>query len=1060
MKRKTRWDRRARLVMAAVLLCLAFLSLAAPAEADEPTPPVPTPTPEPPGPWDWFPIKIEFPWESLQEALMRAISGFIEGALEEVHNAIAASFGRWVTMTPGIITPGGGAAELPVDMEGVWKTTVSISAVLWPVTLAIMAAVAAKDVVAARSWGIGDLKEVLFGWLITAAAAGTSIYWLDLANRITNGITYALLGMEVDWSALSFGLLVGAVGGILATGPFGVGIALVVFGIALAILFSLIFQFIARYTLLYVLVAIAPIVITISILPPARWLRSMWVKGFVLVELIGPINALLIKMVLTMVNISPDSGLVPALVQFLGAVGILSLLLTVDYSIIKFVFGAIQETTEKVVGTLASLGALVVAAVGGIGLATGAIGGGAAAAAGGAAGGAGGAAGLGAGPAGGGAAAGGAAAGELTTGAAGSQAAGAGAGELAKSGLGAQGVAGAGKSAGGLAAEGAGGLGKNVGLSGMKSQLRGAQRGAARQRLARGLNFAGRTLAFSGSRFLRPLGGMAMAAGGAMSGANRQQEGTDALRGRIRESALQAGYSPEEAEQMSAQPPTAAEARATLDSLRSEPPTAEQAQRYAALGKEAGLTPQEVQAGFSQFQTRAHAQRGIRSLGARVPASQGQLGSIRNLAAATGKTPSETAALVSGATSRAAADEVIDTLRGELPATSAQQDRIERLASKAERPALAPVLAGKGPYDRLTRAEASDLMGRLEEQIGPKGAGETPGTSAPGAGEASSVRGTREPPAGPTALTGPTGAEGAAAAPSVPSSQGAVTGAPSGLVEARAVPSGPASGWESPAAREAPGRGVSRAGAQAPAQQPTGIPLSPGVVQQLSPLDEPLQEPARNFVQSWNATGGPVREAIAQAAMGAVSNLEMAGATPAQIARGWEGGLAPVSQAMARGMRPEQMAQDAGYYHQLGSGTRVPDTTRFLAGRLAPHVEGIDAGQFEPAHPVAERVYRSRRSDHDFDVGRDLAAAIGRPQYANDLSRIYHQAQNPHQEGNWQAGQAFRQAVSEVAREAPRDLGAAVGGRLGQLIESGDLSQHIGHMWDRLVFKLSGGGEG
>ncbi|HIC93609.1 MAG TPA: hypothetical protein EYP09_05095, partial [Anaerolineae bacterium] len=335
-----------------------------PAATPAPTP-QPTPTPEPP-PW-WRPIlNIVFPVGSLQEAIREAIRGFIEDSLDSLHNAFMASFGRWVTMTPGILTPGGGAAELPVDMKGVWNVTVSISAVLWPVTLAITAAIAAKDVVAARSWGIGDLREALLNWLIAAAAAGTSIYWLDVANRLTNGVTRAILGMPVDWSALSFGLLVGTVGAMFAAGPVGFMVAIIVFVVALATLAALILQFLARYALLYVLVATAPIVITISVLPPTRWLRWMWIRGFVLVELVGPVNALLIKLVLAMVNISAGTGFVPALVQFMGAVGILSLLLTLDYAIIRFVFGAISETAAKGVATVTAVATMALAAASGV----------------------------------------------------------------------------------------------------------------------------------------------------------------------------------------------------------------------------------------------------------------------------------------------------------------------------------------------------------------------------------------------------------------------------------------------------------------------------------------------------------------------------------------------------------------------------------------------------------------------------------------------------------------------------------------------------------------------
>jgi len=520
-------------------------------------PPQPTPTPEPP-PW-WRPIlEIVFPVGSLQEAIRGAITGFIEDSLDSLHQAFMESFGRWVTMTPGILTPGGGAAELPVDMKGTWNVTVSISAVLWPVTLAIMAAIAAKDVVAARSWGIGDLKEALLSWLITAVAAGTSIYWLDMANRLTNGVTRAILGMPVDWSTLSFGLLVGAVGAMFAAGPIGFMVGIIVFVVALATLTALVFQFLARYALLYVLVAIAPIVITISVLPPTRWLRWMWIRGIVLVELIGPINALLLKLVLAMVNISAGTGFVPALVQFMGAVGILSLLLTVDYAIIRFVFGAISETVAKGVATVTAVATMALAAVGGVTAGAAALGGGAAA-------------------------------GTQAMGAAG---------------------AGAGAKAAGLGAAGAGRLGGVSGLSGLKGALSGAQKRAA---LGTGLQTAGSILSFGGGgRLTRAFGAAMRGLGGAIRTGARTGPGsgprTPAQESKIRSLAAQAGLSDAETQQILDGAQTREAADKAIQDLQDKlPATPAQRGRIKDMATAMGYPPGHVAAMTGPGLTRGEA---------------------------------------------------------------------------------------------------------------------------------------------------------------------------------------------------------------------------------------------------------------------------------------------------------------------------------------------------------------------------------------------------------------------------------------------------------------------
>ena len=849
-----------------------------PAATPVPTP-QPTPTPEPP-PW-WRPIlEIVFPVGSLQEAIQGAITGFIENSLDSLHQAFMESFGRWVTMTPGILTPGGGAAELPVDMKGTWNVTVSIAAVLWPVTLAITAAIAAKDVVAARSWGIGDLKEALLNWLITAAAAGTSIYWLDMANRLTNGVTRAILGMPVDWSTLSFGLLVGAVGAMFAAGPIGFMAGIIVFVVALATLTALVFQFMARYALLYVLVAIAPIVITISVLPPTRWLRWMWIRGIVLVELIGPVNALLMKLVLTMVNIHGNTGFVPALVQFMGAVGILSLLLTLDYSIIRFVFGAISETAAKGMATVTAVASMALAAVGGVTAGVAALGGGAAA------------------------------------GAQAMGAAGAGAGAKA-AGLGATGVK-AGARAAGL---GGGRLGGASGLSGLRGALSDAQKRAA---LSAGLQTAGSILSFGGGgRLTRAFGAAMRGLGGAIRTGARTGPGggprTPAQESKIRSLAAQAGLSDAETQQVLDKAQTREAADKAIQSLQdSLPATPAQRGRIKEMATAMGYPPGHVAAMTGPGLTRGEAAGVIGRL-QRESASAWE----RTHGGAAGPAPAGPGGVASAGA-------------GGVEGTGAQPSAPEGAAGPS---AAQPVSTGKAgtPATGMGMAPSGTGAGAVASEVKP---GAQPAPQAPPqTGAETPVMGTQPAgtaPGGGT-VTGPPQAATPTGAGSVPVPQAP----PQTGIETPVMGTQPAG---TPASGVAPATSVQPSGAQAapPATGtqgyvvggPVAPALSPQVQQTLRALDQPLRGRAQPLVMAEHVGA---RARTAQAIVGAVSALEAQGVGTDQIARAWDQSMRPVIQAAQGGMSLATMARDAGYGDVAGFiGARLANSLPGSAAQAFP----------------------------------------------------------------------------------------------------------------------------
>ncbi len=380
------------LLVIAVCVGLAFLASARPVAASaphpersaveskdapprHPSPQSPTPPPPPPS-GDGNPITqvinqiIQFPFQNLVEALQNAAQSMLNGTITPLETFFSASIGRWLTSSPGIITPGGGIANGDDVMGPAWRLMVKVAVLLWPLTLALIAAIAAKDAVAAASWGIGDLKEALGGWLLAVVFSATSLYWMDLANRFTNATTMTILNMSFTGEAgfqpnALTTLVFGTAGLVLTLVSMPASLIIVIFVIlmGLATLSALIFQFLARFVILYLLVALAPVIIILGVLPPLGWFRYMWLRGFIMVEAIGPINALLLKFVMILAVRGASNDPMAAFVNFIGAIGVLSILLTVDGVIITGVFGAAEEVMQKAVSTVTTLGTLAVAGV-------------------------------------------------------------------------------------------------------------------------------------------------------------------------------------------------------------------------------------------------------------------------------------------------------------------------------------------------------------------------------------------------------------------------------------------------------------------------------------------------------------------------------------------------------------------------------------------------------------------------------------------------------------------------------------------------------------------------
>lgn len=370
-------------------------------------PPYQDPTPTPPPPPD--PIinnifnTIQFPFVNLVEALQNAIQVILRRAIEPIQMMFESVLSLWL-QNPGILSSGNAALPGWDLIRDAWQFMYSIAVAFWPLTLAIVAAIAAKDAVAASTWGLGDLKQALGTWLVAVLLSATSLWWMDLANNLTNAITsyvlYNFAGPQffpgtfmVFFSTVLPGLF-------LAFPLAGIIIIMFLLILAITIFIGLTFAVIARLVLVYLLVALGPLAIILGVLPPLRFVTHLWTRGFLLVLALGPVNALLLKMAFNVAQYASSAPAVQAAAAFVGVFGLLSILITINFAVVKGVFGAViavaQQTMNavKTVGQMVVAGALLMSGAGagaGVAMGGGAVGG----AAGGGAGGSGGSGGLG-----------------------------------------------------------------------------------------------------------------------------------------------------------------------------------------------------------------------------------------------------------------------------------------------------------------------------------------------------------------------------------------------------------------------------------------------------------------------------------------------------------------------------------------------------------------------------------------------------------------------------------------------------------------------------------------
>jgi len=214
--------------------------------------------------------------------------------------------------------------------------------------------------------GYANTFEAIAEFFVSIGLALAS-YWLmeqsiNLVKILSTAISDSMgtnITMDV-WQGMlhknTFLLTSGA-----GTGIMSMVLSIISFCVALAYIFSVVFAFLAREVVILLTVALAPLMIILGTVRPLAWLRSLWAKAFIVFLLLLPVNVLVMgisfKLWASVADISTQKA--ATFLQLAIMIGVLSVLVALNGTVGKMVFGAAVEATKKIGTSVLSAGAFV-----------------------------------------------------------------------------------------------------------------------------------------------------------------------------------------------------------------------------------------------------------------------------------------------------------------------------------------------------------------------------------------------------------------------------------------------------------------------------------------------------------------------------------------------------------------------------------------------------------------------------------------------------------------------------------------------------------------------------
>jgi len=375
-------------LLSALLLFLAVLTLSGTSTAfaspEETTPP-PSPTPQPTStPEDddggvmTQIFKVMFDASTLKEAIVNVLDSLFEDALGGLTDPsspfyqLGGQISRFVFGTPEL-------KEIRLDA---WIQMRKVAFALLPLTAVLTIWVSMKEGLYSVT-GYANTFEAVTEFVVSIALALASYWLMEQAISLTQIMTLAIADtLDVDITATVFtGLMLKPLVPALTRPILSMIFNILAFALVLAFMGSVLLAFLARELVLVMTVALAPVMILLGAVRPLGWLRGLWTKAFFVFLLLLPVNVLTLGIAVRLHISALDlaTGPLATFIHILIIAGTLSVLIAVNGTLGKLVYGAAIQVTKKVGKTMTSMATMAaglavgVGALGGSGL--GAVGG-------------------------------------------------------------------------------------------------------------------------------------------------------------------------------------------------------------------------------------------------------------------------------------------------------------------------------------------------------------------------------------------------------------------------------------------------------------------------------------------------------------------------------------------------------------------------------------------------------------------------------------------------------------------------------------------------------------
>jgi hypothetical protein len=302
-------------------------------------------------------IKVFFESSTMKDAIVTALDAIFSEALSQLTNP-----------TSSFYKMGAEVSKIVFDIETLKETRLNSWVQLRKVAFALLPLTAALTIWAAMKDGLYSVTgyantfEAIAEFFVSIALALASYWLMEQSIGLVKTLSVAIaesLDIEIKRSVFD-GFVLKSLDASMNTPVLTMITSIFMFLFVMVFIGSVLISFLAREVVIIIAIALAPVVIILGSVRPLGWLRGLWFKAFLVVLLLLPVNVLALGIGVKFLNTAGEitTGNLASLFQLVIVIGITSVLIAINGTLGKMVYGAAMEVANKIGGAIKDVGAM------------------------------------------------------------------------------------------------------------------------------------------------------------------------------------------------------------------------------------------------------------------------------------------------------------------------------------------------------------------------------------------------------------------------------------------------------------------------------------------------------------------------------------------------------------------------------------------------------------------------------------------------------------------------------------------------------------------------------